>query len=72
MWDLAIDQGRKISLIEWASDRGEDNCVLILGNNERARAAIDRINQVVFKRVAELLLDQPEDRMGARRSWMFP
>ncbi|MBX3110282.1 MAG: type IV secretion system DNA-binding domain-containing protein [Fimbriimonadaceae bacterium] len=71
MWDLAIDQGRKISLIDWASDRGKDNCVLILGNNERARAAIDRINQVVFKRVSELLLDQPEDRMGARRSWLF-
>lgn len=71
MWDLAIDAGRKISLSDWASHRGKDNCVLILGNNERARAAIDRINQVIFKRVSELLLDQPEDRTGSRRSWLF-
>lgn len=71
MWDRAMDKGRKISLVDWVSDRGRENCVLILGNNERARAAIDRINQVVFKRVSELLLDQPEDRAGLRRSWLF-
>lgn len=71
MWDCAMDQDRKISLIEWVKDRGRDNCVLILGNNERARAAIDRINQVIFKRVSELLLDQTEDRAGLRRSWLF-
>lgn len=71
MWDRAQEKGRQISLQEWVADRGKDNCVLILGNNERARAAIDRINQVVFKRVAELLLDQSEDRAGTRRSWLF-
>ena len=64
-------QGRKISLNEWVSDRGKENCVLILGNNERARAAMDRINQVLFKRVTELLLDLPEDRTGTRRNWIF-
>lgn len=71
MWDKAFDAGRQISLNEWVSHRGEKNCVLVLGNNERARAALDRINQVVFKRVSELLLDQPEDRTGSRRSWIF-
>jgi|GEM_PF-1081545 len=71
MWDKAQDDGRKISLTDWVQNRGKDNCVLILGNNERARAAIDRINQVIFKRVSELLLDLPEDRAGLRRNWMF-
>lgn len=71
MWDKAQDAGRKISLTDWVQNRGSNNCVLILGNNERARAAIDRINQVIFKRVSELLLDLPEDRAGLRRNWMF-
>lgn len=71
MWDKAHDAGRKISLNEWVSDRKRQNCVLILGNNERARAAMDRINQVVFKRVSELLLDLKEDRTDKRRNWVF-
>lgn len=71
MWDKAYDAGRIISLNDWVKHRGKDNCVLILGNNERARAAVDRINQVVFKRVSELLLDLPEDRAGTRRNWLF-
>jgi len=71
MWDKAYDEGKKISLNEWVSDRGKKNCILILGNNERARVALDRINQVVFKRVSELLLDLKEDRAGKRRNWIF-
>jgi type IV secretory pathway TraG/TraD family ATPase VirD4 len=71
MWDVAHEQGSTISLNEWVSHRGHENSVLILGNNERARAALDRINQVVFKRVSELLLDLPEDRSESRRSWIF-
>ena len=71
MWDEAYEAGRKISLSEWATHRQHQNCVLVLGNNERARAAMDRINQVIFKRVCELLLDLPEDRDGSRRNWVF-
>lgn len=71
MWDKAYAQNRKISLEHWISDQGKDNSILILGNNERARVAMDRINQVIFKRVSELLLDQTEDRQGKRRTWIF-
>ena len=71
MWDAAHEKGNKISLSEWVSDRKDRNCVLLLGNNERARAAMDRVNQVIFKRVTELLLDLEEDRAGTRRNWIF-
>ena len=56
---------RSVSLREWA----EGEFVLVLGNDESARAAIDAINRVIFERLSELLLAQGESER--RRSWFF-
>ena len=68
LWEKA---GERKSLEDWVSDRGTDNYILILGNSEKARAALDALNRVIFKRVSELILDQSEDRKGLRRNWIF-
>jgi type IV secretory pathway TraG/TraD family ATPase VirD4 len=60
-----------ISLTHWVKDNGPQNCILILGNNEKARKPLDAINQVIFRRVSELLLDEPNDPDDTRRSWVF-
>ncbi len=46
----------RLSLRGWVN--GES--ILVLGNDEENRAALDTINQLIFKRVAELILAQPE------------
>jgi len=56
---------RKISLTEWISS-GD---ILLLGNDEAIRSALDAINQVIFKRVTELVLAQSES--STRRTWFF-
>ena len=83
MWDKAIESAlsgappddpdlcRQVSLEQWIADRGGGNFVLILGNSEKARRALDAINQVIFKRVTELVLDQEENRDDKRRTWIF-
>jgi hypothetical protein len=71
MWDYAYHAGHKVSLEEWIQNRGSSNYTLILGNSEKARKPLDALNRVIFKRVSELVLDQPEDRSGERRTWIF-
>lgn len=56
---------RKISLREWL----ESESILVLGNDEATRTALDAINQVIFKRLSELILAQSESE--ARRTWIF-
>ena len=55
---------KKVSLKDWVN--GE--YILILGNDEEARSAVDAINQVIFKRVTELVLNQSES--FTRRTWI--
>ena len=55
----------KVSLHDWV--RGE--MVLVLGNDETARTAMDALNQVVFQRATELALKQPDST--ERRTWFF-
>ena len=55
----------KVSLRDWV--RGE--MVLVLGNDESARAAMDALNQVLFRRVTELALREPNS--DTRRTWFF-
>lgn len=66
-WDRAETA---LSLSEWL----ETESVLVLGNDEQNRAAIDIINRLLFRRLAELALAQPEiderDSMP-RRTWFF-
>lgn len=50
------------SLKEWVEDSGD---ILILGNDESARASIDPLNQALFQRAGELLLNQPTGYVGS-------
>jgi type IV secretory pathway TraG/TraD family ATPase VirD4 len=54
----------KISLQEWL----DGSFVLVLGNSHYARPAIRAMNQVIFKRISELLLEQPDS--STRRTWI--
>lgn len=56
---------RQISLTQWV----ESEAVLVLGNNEEHRAALDPINRVLFQRATELVLAQSEST--TRRTWFF-
>lgn len=56
---------RKISLREWL----DGEFILVLGNDEATRTALDAINQVIFKRLSELILAQTESE--TRRTWVF-
>ena len=43
--------------------------MLVLGNDDSARAAIDPLNRLIFQRASELLLQQGNSR--TRRTWVF-
>jgi hypothetical protein len=64
-WQWAKEEGRTVSLTEWLSQES----VLVLGNSHKARPAIRAINQVLFTRLAQLILDQEESK--SRRNWIF-
>jgi type IV secretory pathway TraG/TraD family ATPase VirD4 len=54
---------RKVSLDDWSKSEQ----VLVLGNSEISRAAIDAVNRAIFKRAVDTLLQQSESR--TRRTW---
>ena len=56
---------RKISLKEWL----ESDSILLLGNDEAMRSAVDSVNRLMFKRIGELVLAQRESE--TRRTWIF-
>jgi hypothetical protein len=58
--------GRRLSLDEWVR-HGES--VLVLGADESVRTALDAVNRAIFRRLAELLLSQPE--ADSCRTWLF-
>ena len=61
-WDRASE---KVSLAEFI----EGEFVLVLGNDESTRTALDAINRVLFQRLSELVLSQSES--ATRQTWMF-
>ncbi len=61
-WDNATE---KVSLTEFM--KGE--FVLVLGNDEETRTALDAINKVLFKRLSELILAGSETK--TRQTWIF-
>jgi len=65
-WDRATSF---LSLKDWLA--GES--ILVLGNDEQNRTALDTINRLLFRRVAELVLAGPEvdERTASRRTWFF-
>jgi hypothetical protein len=62
-WDNAAE---RVSLTEWV-ETGES--ILVLGNDETARAPLDAINRVLFRRVVELVLARPESAVP--QTWFF-
>ncbi len=64
-WDRAE---HSVSLRAWC----ESDSILVLGNDEDNRAAIDTMNQLIFKRLTELILAQPEVAPGdSRTTWLL-
>lgn len=61
-WDSAT---KRVSLEHWV----EGNFVVILGNSETSRHAIDALNRCIFKRAVDLHLNQSEST--TRRTWWF-
>ncbi len=62
LWQRA---SMKVSLREWITGQ----FVLVLASNEAVGAALDAINQVMFRRLVELSLVESESEQ--RRSWFF-
>jgi type IV secretory pathway TraG/TraD family ATPase VirD4 len=52
-WESACES---ISLHQWA----KEEMILVLGNSEISRTAIDAINRCIFKRASDIILAQPE------------
>jgi type IV secretory pathway TraG/TraD family ATPase VirD4 len=50
-------------------DPGRERLVLVLGNDESNRDAVDAINRVLLRRLSELIIAQPESE--ERRTWIF-
>jgi type IV secretory pathway TraG/TraD family ATPase VirD4 len=61
-WDKAET---KVSLKDWVTNE----YILVIGNDEETRSAVDALNQVIFKRVSELVLNQSES--FSRRTWVI-
>ena len=55
---------RQFSLQDWL----DDECILVLGHDERLREPINAINRLLMDRMAELLLSQSES--DTRRTWI--
>lgn len=55
----------RVSLHEWA----KDDSIIVLGNSEISRTAIDAINRCMFKRASDITLAQTES--FTRRNWFF-
>jgi len=61
-WDAAIES---FSLRDWVTN----DWILVLGNYETGRTAIDAINRCIFKRACDLTLNLPNS--NDRRSWFI-
>ncbi len=61
-WDKAE---HSFSLKDWI--QGEE--IVVLGNDEEARSAVDALNQVIFKRATEVILNSSES--FTRRTWVI-
>lgn len=67
---------RRIAALYSKSDKGafslqewiEGECILVLGNDEKFREPLNAINQLIFKRLKELLLSQGDS--DTRRTWV--
>lgn len=69
LWEVALTEGKRISLNKWLNGKKEK--ILIFGNDHTNRTATNAINQVIFKRITQLILDQEDDRTKNKRTWVF-
>jgi hypothetical protein len=65
LWSKAKE---KVSLRDFL-DLSKERLILVLGNDEENRAAVDALNRVIIKRLSELIVGQPEDE--ERRTWII-
>lgn len=66
-WDRAEEQ---ISLAAWLREES----ILVLGNDEANRAALEAMNRLIFRRIAEMVLSQTElyePGFRSPRTWFF-
>lgn len=64
-WDRSKE---RLSLRAWL----ESEAILVLGNDEDNRAALDTMNQLIFKRLSELILAQRELEPGSHQTtWLL-
>lgn len=69
MWHKASKADNTISLKEWVEKPNGE--ILLMGNSHKLKESLRRVNQVIFKRVSQLLLDQPELKKGdTHRTWI--
>ena len=65
LWERAIAKGRTMSLKNWLTTES----ILVLGSSPSNRASLDPINQVIFKRLSDLILDSKDTRSNL--TWLF-
>ena len=56
---------KRISLKEWL----KTEAIIVLGNDPEIQSALDAINQVIFRRLVELVIKQEETK--TRQTWFF-
>lgn len=61
-WDRSP---RAVGLTRWVAEGG----ILVLGNDDACRTAVDAVNRAVFQRLTELLLGRPEQ--AGVSTWVF-
>ncbi len=61
-WEHAKE---KVSIRDWVTS----NQILVLGNSEESRFAVDTINQCIVRRATEVILSQPETRSS--QTWII-
>lgn len=86
VWHRAMTQAdrpeaeRRFSITEWLDDTNWKNAdfrpILVLGNDEAARTALDAVNAALFKRLTELIISRreqtrDEQRSGQNQTWVF-
>jgi type IV secretory pathway TraG/TraD family ATPase VirD4 len=59
-WDRCSE---RISLNQWLAEES----ILVLGSDDANRVALDTVNRLLFRRLSDLLLSQPE---GSARTWI--
>ncbi len=59
-WDRCPD---RLSLDQWLREES----ILVLGSDDVNRIALDTVNRLIFRRLTDLLLSQPE---GSARTWI--